>query len=231
MLKIVFDKKMESEKYQATSITSLFIIIENVKCSNLVNRCEISSTEIEPQWLCIMSYFNAIILHTTIKLNINITIGTWAPPIIIFWEFYMNQHVIVTNPLEKTLSTLLLSLLVIPFIFLYRYNQFCNLMLTNLHENIIKDFKDIHKHIFFWTNLQICTHTFWLNFIRLTYAKRHSRNFGSPLKMHRQNLWFFSIVHLLKYIVDHNYYSSWNLFEIYEMYKMYLINCWCRSQM
>jgi len=106
------------EKYQAASITSLSIIIENVKCSNLVNRCEISSTEIEPQWLCIMSSFKVIILHTTIKLNINITIGTWAPPIIIFWEFYMNQHVIVTNPLEKTLSTLLLSLLVIPFIFI-----------------------------------------------------------------------------------------------------------------
>jgi len=67
---------MELEKYQAASITSLLNIIKNVKCSNLVNRCETTSTEIERQCLCIMSYFNAIILHTTIKLNMNITIGT-----------------------------------------------------------------------------------------------------------------------------------------------------------
>jgi len=108
------------EKYQAASITSLLNVIKNVKCSNLVNSCEISSTEIEPQWLCIMPSFNAIILHITIKLNMNIFIGTWAPPIIIFWEFYNNQHVIVTSPYKMTLSTLLLSLLVIPFIFILK---------------------------------------------------------------------------------------------------------------
>jgi len=97
-VKICVWKKME---YQAALITSLLNIIKNVKCSNLVNRCEITSTEIEPQWLCIMSSFNTFILHTTIKLNMNITIGTWAPPIIIFWEFHNNQHVIVTNPLKR----------------------------------------------------------------------------------------------------------------------------------
>jgi len=49
VLKYVFDKEMKLEKYQAASITSLLNIIKNVKRSNLVNRCEISSTEIEPQ--------------------------------------------------------------------------------------------------------------------------------------------------------------------------------------
>jgi len=49
VLKFVFEKKMELEKYQAASITSLRNIIKNVKCSNLVKRCEITSYEIEPQ--------------------------------------------------------------------------------------------------------------------------------------------------------------------------------------
>jgi len=40
---------MELEKYQAASITSLRNIIKNVNCSNLVNRSEMISTEIEPQ--------------------------------------------------------------------------------------------------------------------------------------------------------------------------------------
>ena len=48
------------EKYQVASITSLLNVIRNVKCSNLVNSCEISSAEMEPQWLCIMSSFNVI---------------------------------------------------------------------------------------------------------------------------------------------------------------------------
>jgi len=49
VLEIVFDKKMELKKSQAASITSLLNINKNVKRSNLVNRCEISSTEIELQ--------------------------------------------------------------------------------------------------------------------------------------------------------------------------------------